>query len=116
MYHENFNWTTKDVLNWKGSGTNLVRRLADDVLVLGFAHVRRAEGARHLNGVARSVSDRAGGWGKEAGLFCGFFLREGKVSAYIGLIQNLKKRKTEGGPRLRSCAACGRGTSSDVEC
>ena len=35
LYHENLRWTTKDVLNWRGSGTNLEELLVlDELLVI----------------------------------------------------------------------------------
>jgi hypothetical protein len=37
---------------------------------------------------------------KEAGLFCGSFLRKGEVSAYVELIQNLKDLNGEGENRV----------------
>ena len=33
LYHENLKWTTKDVLIWKGSGTNLCVQLSLHIIV-----------------------------------------------------------------------------------
>jgi hypothetical protein len=39
---------------------------------------------------------------KEAGLFCGSFLREGEVSAYVGRNQTLKDLKDGAVPQVAS--------------
>jgi len=44
--------------------------------------------------------------GKDAGLFCGSFLRKGEVFAYVGRIQNLEDLKApKGGVRLSTLEA-----------
>ena len=50
LYRENLRWTAKDVLNWKGSGTNLEELLVlDELLVIRRERLHipfRVEGLR----------------------------------------------------------------------